>query len=146
MVRKGSAAHIVRSVVCSRKGSMSAEIAIVAGACVVVMIAMSNTCLYLVRAAQFERISGEVARSLSVSGRSAQQEIENAMDLPDGRFRVTGSQDAGGGVCGSRTVTFRLEYQPLVPHIGIGNLSVSTPVLRRVKSYQVPTLGYEASP
>ncbi|MCL2025083.1 MAG: hypothetical protein FWG78_04855 [Coriobacteriia bacterium] len=134
----------------SQRGSLSAEMAVVAGVCVVVMVVMSNICLYLVRAAQFERISGEVARSLSVPGRSAQEEIERAMGLSaDGaisrsqQFRVTGSQGADGGVCGSKTVTFELEYQPLISHIGVGRLSVTTPVLRRTKSYQVPTLGYE---
>ena|GEM_PF-1658167 len=131
----------------SRRGSLIAEMAIIAGACVIVIIIMANVCLYLIRVAQFDRISGEVARSCAYADApwSAQEGIVQAMGLTKdgGRFQVSGSESRGG-VCGTNTVQFELEYQPFVSEIGIGNLAIKTPVFKRVKTYAVPSIGYEA--
>jgi hypothetical protein len=128
------------------RGSLAAEMAIVAGACVVVMIIMSNVCLFLIRAGQFDRISAEVARSCAYNDApSAQSGIEQAMGLTDGSmFVVTGSQ-SGGGLCGTKTVSFQMTFRPLIPDISIGPLAIHTPTFQRTKTYAVPSIGYESS-
>jgi len=118
--------------------------AVVAGACVIVMIIMSNVCLFLIRAGQFDRVAGEVARGCAYADTtySAQEGIERAMALSgNGRFSVSATE-SGGGVCGTKTVILRLEFQPLVSGISIGRLSINTPAFRREKTYAVPTIGY----
>ena len=127
------------------RGSLTAEMAVVAGACVIVMIMMANVCLFLIRAGQFDRISAEVARECAYrdTSYSAQAGIEEAMGLSSGsRFTLFGEESAGG-VCTNKQVTFILEYRPLFDSITIGSLSIRTPTFQRTKSYAVPAIGYE---
>jgi len=131
----------------NKRGSLTAEMAVVAGTCVVVIIAMTNICLYLIRVAQFDRISAEVARSCAYANSplSPQEGIVQAMGLAqgDGRFGIRATESGGGGICGTKTIRFELTYQPFVSEIGVGALSVRTPVFTRTKTYAVPCIGYE---
>ncbi|MCL2818803.1 MAG: hypothetical protein FWD41_03665 [Actinomycetia bacterium] len=126
------------------RGSLAVEMAIVAGACIVVMVIMSNVCLFLIRAGQFDRISAEVARSCAYAEApySAQEGIEHAMGLvPGGAFSIQGTA-SGGGPLATQVINFELEYHPFIEHITIGQLSISTPTFRRSKTYAVPSIGY----
>jgi len=137
--------RLASSMLRDRRGSLTAEVAIVAGVCVIVIVMMANICLFLIRAVQFDGIAGEVARTCAYADApwSAQEGIEYAMGLSgsSGGFRVTGTE-SGGGVCQSKTISFELQYQPFVSRIGIGNVSLETPVLRRSKTFAVPSIGY----
>ena len=137
----------MRALLKEKRGSLSAEMAIVAGACVVVMVIMSNVCLFLIRAGQFDRISAEVARACAYGdAASPQSGIDEAMGLSSAsRFTLTGSSDGGGGVCTTKTITFELTYRPLIPSLSIGRLSIVTPTFHRTKSYVVPVIGYQES-
>lgn len=131
-----------------RRGSLTAEMAIISGACAVVMIVMANICLFIVQVAQFDRITGEVARNCVYAKDvwSAQEGVERGMGLEkggDGRVEVFASES--GNSLGMKTVTFELKYRPLISHIGIGRLSVTTPVLRRTKTFAVPSIGYSSA-
>jgi len=128
-------------------GSLTAELAVVAAACVIVIIIMSNVCLFLIRAAQFDRVCGEVARSCAYADAEfrAQEGIDRAMDLSQqSQFSVSGTE-SGGGVGGTKIVSFELVYQPLIPGVSIGRFSAQTPTFRRTKTFAVPAIGYVES-
>jgi hypothetical protein len=118
--------------------------AVFAGVSVVIIIIMANICLFVVRAAQFDRISGEVARSCAYrdAAWSADEGIKQAMGLDNGNARFYVGASESGSSWGLKTITFELVYQPLFPSIRIGSLSFDTPTLKRTKSYAVPTIGY----
>jgi hypothetical protein len=131
----------MRLLVC-RRGSLSAELAVVAGACAVVIIIAANVCLFLIRAAQFDRITGEVARSCVYADApwSAQEGIERSMGFDqatNGQFQVRATQ--GDGI-----ITFELVYRPFLARIAIGSLSITTPEFKRTKAFAIPSVGYKS--
>lgn len=129
----------------NNRGVLSAEIAIVAGASVVVMVVVSVILTFLVTVASFDSACGEVARSLSDETENissvAQTRIERALGFQsgsNGMFHLSSRWARQSSSIDSRgVVTFVLKFQPFVSSIGVGRLKVDIPAFVRQRSYSV---------
>jgi len=101
------------------KGQMTAELVIVVPALLLALIVIVNLGMFLVEAARFDRITGEVARVMvnspldpTISAQEVLQDSLGYFGTSKGPYTARVKVDKGGDVfLKKRTLTFTLEYR-----------------------------------
>ena len=124
------------------KGQMTAELVIVIPSVLLMLVLVVNVGMFVAELARFDRITGEVARTLVNSSKdpaaSAHQVLQEALGYDAGSkgpYRVSVDVEKGGELfLQKRTLHFSLDYDIFASSIFAGS-KISTPAaLKRSKT------------